>query len=578
MARKILSESSCSVFQWQDMPRDVLIEIFLECLPIDPLKHQQPDTTVAPMLLCQICSYWRYVALSAPQLWESLYHVSKNGIRNKDIRFLRWWSKNLKLKSPRLRLRINWSVDVQTYQNPGQAFEAKEEEDQGKTEDPSLFLESLLTSAKYLDLDPSYITILFNYKFGRPLSYPNLDTLVMRQNTCTPTRASIMFRSHLTTVMDRAHTRPIRQLHLESFTFSDRAFLTTFRWSHLAHASVLDIRIALPAWHHLIRALTSLQTGTFHITALDPGDTPDIFSLASSSSSFTRSPAAAALPLLHTLHLSLPSDRTLTAQILRGLALPSLRRLRLASPALSLSSLHTILASTPTLTQLHLCGRIPFCWTSHTICIPPAHPPHALALAHVQQHQYQHQSACMPLPQLLPSLTHLLLDGSIQNNHMVLSWARSVFSSPWLQLPVVQPRADRGADIGGGGGTSGGITHLQLAISNPSSDEGDMSASAPAPAENQHPHPFPVHNDPSPNPASTNPTAHRNGRVATSPFSMERSRYVLQKLRGILLSCELDLARVKVVIRGPDAPKLWSGSLLNEDLNPTFDVPGFEPT
>ncbi|KAJ6561809.1 hypothetical protein B0H19DRAFT_943958 [Mycena capillaripes] len=55
------------------IPDDILREIFVSCLPqthnavISPRK--------APLLLCDVTSGWRYVALSTPQLWSSLHLV-----------------------------------------------------------------------------------------------------------------------------------------------------------------------------------------------------------------------------------------------------------------------------------------------------------------------------------------------------------------------------------------------------------------------------------------------------------------------------------------------------------------------
>ncbi|KAF8177683.1 hypothetical protein BJ912DRAFT_810716, partial [Pholiota molesta] len=53
----------------KQIPYDVLVEIFVHCLPKYPLRNRQPNTTVAPMLLCQVCSSWRMVALTSPTLW-----------------------------------------------------------------------------------------------------------------------------------------------------------------------------------------------------------------------------------------------------------------------------------------------------------------------------------------------------------------------------------------------------------------------------------------------------------------------------------------------------------------------------
>jgi len=53
------------------IPMDILQEIFLSCLPID---H---DSIIcnkeAPVLLTQVCSSWRRIALNTPLLWASIY-------------------------------------------------------------------------------------------------------------------------------------------------------------------------------------------------------------------------------------------------------------------------------------------------------------------------------------------------------------------------------------------------------------------------------------------------------------------------------------------------------------------------
>ncbi|RDB14641.1 hypothetical protein Hypma_016512 [Hypsizygus marmoreus] len=50
-------------------PPEVMGEIFFYCLPSEQYPYIAIDD--APMLLCQICSYWRQVALSLPSLWSN---------------------------------------------------------------------------------------------------------------------------------------------------------------------------------------------------------------------------------------------------------------------------------------------------------------------------------------------------------------------------------------------------------------------------------------------------------------------------------------------------------------------------
>ncbi|KAJ7129083.1 hypothetical protein C8R46DRAFT_682954 [Mycena filopes] len=57
------------------LPEDIIREIFLACIVPLPWRWHHPgmSTKKAPLLLCQICSTWRRVALSTPRLWSSLH-------------------------------------------------------------------------------------------------------------------------------------------------------------------------------------------------------------------------------------------------------------------------------------------------------------------------------------------------------------------------------------------------------------------------------------------------------------------------------------------------------------------------
>jgi hypothetical protein len=55
------------------MPAEILSSIFLECLPVGKLDSFQPSAHKAPLLVSSICSRWRNVAISTPQLWSSVY-------------------------------------------------------------------------------------------------------------------------------------------------------------------------------------------------------------------------------------------------------------------------------------------------------------------------------------------------------------------------------------------------------------------------------------------------------------------------------------------------------------------------
>ncbi|KAF7298531.1 hypothetical protein MIND_00799700 [Mycena indigotica] len=56
------------------MPRDVMEEIFLACLPT--LRNSAMSAKDAPLLLGRVCSSWRTISLSTPRLWAGI-HISQ---------------------------------------------------------------------------------------------------------------------------------------------------------------------------------------------------------------------------------------------------------------------------------------------------------------------------------------------------------------------------------------------------------------------------------------------------------------------------------------------------------------------
>lgn len=61
--KSLLSRARC-------VPPEIWSEIFIHCLPDE--QFIQWDSSTVPLLLGQICSAWRNIALSTPQLWTSL--------------------------------------------------------------------------------------------------------------------------------------------------------------------------------------------------------------------------------------------------------------------------------------------------------------------------------------------------------------------------------------------------------------------------------------------------------------------------------------------------------------------------
>ena len=75
------SEVHCHI---NTLPPEILSEIFKNCLAPRNGLFLIPSIRKAPMLLCQVCSYWRELALSLPMLWSSFA-----GSRGHDIQVAR---------------------------------------------------------------------------------------------------------------------------------------------------------------------------------------------------------------------------------------------------------------------------------------------------------------------------------------------------------------------------------------------------------------------------------------------------------------------------------------------------------
>ncbi|KAJ6580812.1 hypothetical protein B0H19DRAFT_848339, partial [Mycena capillaripes] len=50
------------------LPNELTSEIFINCLSSDAVRVQ-PNPATAPLLLAQVCSQWRAIAFSLPELW-----------------------------------------------------------------------------------------------------------------------------------------------------------------------------------------------------------------------------------------------------------------------------------------------------------------------------------------------------------------------------------------------------------------------------------------------------------------------------------------------------------------------------
>ncbi|KAJ7181512.1 hypothetical protein C8R43DRAFT_969406 [Mycena crocata] len=66
------------------LPEDILRSIFVACLP--STRNPALSGSESPLLLSQICSFWRKIALSTPRLWASIHIVVPNQTKLTQLR------------------------------------------------------------------------------------------------------------------------------------------------------------------------------------------------------------------------------------------------------------------------------------------------------------------------------------------------------------------------------------------------------------------------------------------------------------------------------------------------------------
>ncbi|KAF8179427.1 hypothetical protein BJ912DRAFT_642546 [Pholiota molesta] len=90
------------------LPYEILLDIFIHCLPRYPLLQRQPSSTTAPILLYHICSSWRQLPQASTTLYAHLSYAfpvvalqfPSSGpvlewtyeFKERDIAFVRWWN------------------------------------------------------------------------------------------------------------------------------------------------------------------------------------------------------------------------------------------------------------------------------------------------------------------------------------------------------------------------------------------------------------------------------------------------------------------------------------------------------
>ncbi|KAF8171535.1 hypothetical protein BJ912DRAFT_119495 [Pholiota molesta] len=242
------------------IPNAVLREIFNHCRPQYPPKAQ-PSTTIAPLLLCRICSSWRTVALASTALWSHLSYCltvcgdDETHLIKSEVVFIRWW-------------RNNQGTTVTPYLRLSVKTKKRREIKQELSTDGMGFVLEYLMSAQYLELDAFYWErIQERIESGHVFGFPHLHTLAKSQRD-----EDELFCFHQVQDLLQTHTAPaLRRLFVKSDELhpSEGASIQLpALWSTLTHLSLHDLEFSLEVWFALTRAVPNLEWASIDIARL----------------------------------------------------------------------------------------------------------------------------------------------------------------------------------------------------------------------------------------------------------------------------------------------------------------------
>ncbi|KAF9479249.1 hypothetical protein BDN70DRAFT_895111 [Pholiota conissans] len=347
-----LSQSSI-----KNLNYDVLQEIFYHCLPDYPLENFHTRTHSMQMVLCQICSFWRSVALTTPKLWSHLCYILGYTLapmevpdslpptlvfRTKQIEYLQWWNKNRGSIPPFLAI----SMKIIYYEPAQYSSDASSWVDGGSDAVASVI--KYFTSAQYLETDKTFWDVI-HCIMGREdqIMFPNVCSLV-QMSMKDPLFLDVSRIGSEDVARDIFPS--IRHLSLESGRGSIRytaSLSFPSHWSILTHVS-FNIDASVGFWCRFIRYVPTLQSA--YLVSFD-------------SSDFTV-PVEYTQSHLTTLFMESRNFSLQPSLLFSRLHLPALQELTLSFSTFAWydnekMELFTILKSTPNISMLSLRNGCP---------------------------------------------------------------------------------------------------------------------------------------------------------------------------------------------------------------------------
>jgi hypothetical protein len=319
------------------IPYDILIEILIHCLPQDRFEIRQPNTRIAPLLLCHICSFWRTIVLTTPIFWSHLSFCftlrvigGSWAFFQDDIDFIWWWKKHQGSNAPFLRLAIERDGDKSGFLAPDETTFA--------------FVLDYMRTAQHLEVNPLFwVRVASVYdEIADRIAFPNLHTLVVYKYL---TRFCPAHYFH--------HTfSALRRLAIVANNTALEDTVIPMQWATLTHLSITTFILSLDFWLHLTSAVPHLRWAYIYFKYQSPFDAAN-----------HKHPITRTLPHLATLFIGSGdayAHNTLFSPLFAGLHLPALTTLFLSSVTrdwwahTGITDIHAVLPSAPALRNLTL--------------------------------------------------------------------------------------------------------------------------------------------------------------------------------------------------------------------------------
>ena len=319
----------------QDLPREILGEIFAWCLP-----HYFSELLIpsSPLVLCHVCRSWRKAALGTPQLWRELAlvlgYVSVRslgvGFLWKEFDALEFWRSHMGALSPSLHFirqhtRVSIANKDSTKFIPFRTF----------FECPAISNAQSLTLHGFSATDLMKISQVLN-----DTTFNNLKFLVISQPSG---------REHSTILLRFPSCPALRRLHLDCHTglsSGPSSIITAFTWRTITHLSA-SLQIRKQDWYIILFQCINLSHGSLTLEFFPDWGTTDV---DERKISYHKSPKTLSIR-------GTPKDIEIAFD---KFVFPSLTALRVSCTWTSLGTVHQVLSSTPTLNELHLQSYLPF--------------------------------------------------------------------------------------------------------------------------------------------------------------------------------------------------------------------------